>query len=296
MLGTLLPKFGSGFMNRALKITCSACLLGSLSGCFIWTTSGEGDQLRQDVDAHTARIREIEKAQNDQLEQLRSAETKAQKSIDDLEGVIERATTVVQRNSADVTVQVSELQTKLAVVEGRMAELQFAIEELKKSAGSSSASAGAAAAGGATAGGEAASSEQPVPADKTEHYAAAYRAYSDRDFAKARNLFRAYIDRYKTDAQADNAQYWIGASYLVENRPATALAELRKVIESFRGGDAVDEALLDMAEAFYRLKACSDARTTLDTLIKTQPNSPLAEKAKQKLKDMRKLPKDACTS
>jgi TolA-binding protein len=272
---------------------CSACLLGTLSGCFIWTTSGEGDQLRADVDAHTARIREIEKAQNDQLEQLRTAEAKAQKSIDDLEGVIDRATTVVQRNSADVTVQVSELQTKLAVVEGRMAELQFAIEELKKTAGSHG---GIASAGGTTAGGETPPADAQVPADKTEHYAAAYRAYSDRDFAKARNLFRAYIDKYKTDAQADNAQYWIGASYLVENRPATALAELRKVIESFRGGDAVDEALLDMAEAFYRLKACSDARTTLDTLIKTQPNSPLTEKAKQKLKDMRRLPKDACTS
>ncbi len=283
----------SRIVRRTILLTCSACLLGSLGGCFIWTSSGEGDQLRTDVDAHTARIREIEKAQNDQLEQLRAAETKAQKSIDDLEVVIDRATTVVQRNSADVTVQVSELQTKLAVVEGRMAELQFAIEELKKSAGSHGASA---AAGGTPAGGEATPSDQQVPADKTEHYAAAYRAYSDRDFAKARNLFRAYTERYKTDAQADNAQYWIGASYLVENRPATALAELRKVIESFRGGDAVDEALLDMAEAFYRLKACSDARTTLDTLIKTQPNSPLAEKAKQKLKDMRKLPKDACTS
>jgi TolA-binding protein len=296
MPGKLLFRDGFAHVrNRVLRLTCSACLLGSLSGCGIWTTSGEGDQLRQDLDAHTARIREIEKAQNDQLEQLRSAEAKAQKSIDDLEGVIDRATTVVQRNSADVTVQVSELQTKLAVVEGRMAELQFAIEELKKSAGSSAAGGSAAGtAAGATAGGDAAAAQ--IPADKTEHYAAAYRAYSDRDFTKARNLFRAYIDRYKTDAQADNAQYWIGASYLVENRPATALAELRKVIESFRGGDAVDEALLDMAEAFYRLKACSDARTTLDTLIKTQPNSPLAEKAKQKLKDMRKLPKDACTS
>jgi TolA-binding protein len=286
----------STFRARArscARLLCAVWLMGSSSGCFIWTSSGEGDTLRQDVDAHAKRIREIEKAQTDQLEQLRQAETKAQKSIDELEGVIERATSVVQRNSADVTVQVSELQTKLAVVEGRMAELQYAIEELKKGHGGGVASTG----GAAAAGGEATTpAESKPPADKTEHYAAAYRAYSDRDFNKARNLFRAFIERYKSDAQADNAQYWIGASYLVENRPATALAELRKVIESFRGGDAVDEALLDMAEAFYRLKACSDARTTLDTLIKTQANSPLVDKAKQKLKDMRKLGKDYCTS
>lgn len=277
------------------RFAATACLASALGGCGIWTTSGEGDKLRADVDEHTARIRKIEKAQTDQLEQVKAAEIKAQKSIDELEQVIERATTVVQRNSADVTVQVSELQTKLAVVEGRMAELQFAIEELKKNAGAM-ASARPASSGGDVGTTPTPAPEQQIPADKNEHYATAYRAYSDRDFNKARTLFRAYIDKYKTDAQADNAQYWIGASYLVENRPATALAELRKVIENFRGGDAVDESLLDMAEAFYRLKACSDARTTLDTLIKTQPKSPLVDKAKQKLKDMRNLPKDACTS
>lgn len=284
-------------LRRTAQLALSACFISTLSGCFLWTTSGEGDQLRQDVDSHTTRIREIEKAQNDQLEQLKSAETKAQKSIDELEGVIERATTVVQRNSADVTVTVSDLQTKLAVVEGRMAELQYTIEQLKNAHPVSSS--GGSVGGTPSGGGEAtttAPAEAAIPADKTEHYAAAYRAYSDRDFNKARTLFRAYIEKYKTDGQADNAQYWIGASYLVENRPATALAELRKVIESFRGGDAVDEALLDMAEAFYRLKACSDARTTLDTLIKTQPKSPLVDKAKQKLKDMRKLDKSYCTS
>jgi TolA-binding protein len=194
-------------------------------------------------------------------------------------------------------VQVSEMQTKIAVLEGRLAELQYGLEEMKKGPSAATPATVGATAGTAsaatTAGGEA---PDLAPADKTEHYAAAYRAYSERDFQKARSLFRSYIERYKTDAQADNAQYWIGASYLVENRPATALAELRKVIESFRGGDAVDEALLDMAEAFYRLKACSDARTTLDTLIKTQPTSPLVEKAKNKLKDLKKLPKDYCTS
>jgi TolA-binding protein len=277
-------------MRRAASLFCSAWLITSLSGCFLWTSSGEGDQLRRDLDGEMARVQQLEAAQNAQLEQLKQAESKAQESIDQLEGVIERATTVVQRNSADVTVQVSELESKLAVAEGRIAELQFSVEELKKNQTEAKPAGGT-----ASAGGEAATTDA-IPADKTEHYAAAYRAYSDRDFAKARTLFRAYIERYKTDSQSDNAQYWVGASYLIENRPATALGELRKVIENFRGGDAVDEALLDMAEAFFRLKACSDAKTTLDTLIKTQTNSPLAEKAKEKLKAIKKLPKDSCTS
>ena len=279
-------------MGRVASLLCFAWLITTLSGCFLWTSAGQGDQLRQDLDSRVGARAEAEAAQTAQLEQLKQAESKAQQSIDQLEGVIERATTVVQRNSADVTVQVQELESKLAIAEGRIAELQFSVEELKKNQTDAKPRPVQQAARAA----RPLAAADAIPADKTEHYAAAYRAYSDRDFAKARTLFRAYIEKYKTDAQSDNAQYWVGASYLIENRPATALGELRKVIENFRGGDAVDEALLDMAEAFFRLKACSDAKTTLDTLIKTQGSSPLVEKAKEKLKAIKKLPKDSCTS
>ncbi len=277
-------------MGRMASLLCSAWLISALGGCFLWTSAGQGEQLRFELEAEKGRLQRLEEAQNAQLEQLRQAETKAQESIEQLEGVIERATSVVQRNSADVTVQVSELETKLAVAEGRLAELQYTVEELKKAQSEVKATA---ATGGAT---NPAAEEDVIPADKSEHYSAAYRAYTERDYAKARTLFRAYVERYKTDTQADNAQYWIGASYLLENRPATALAELRKVIESYRSGDAVDESLLDMAEAFYRLKACSDAKTTLDTLIKTQTTSPLIAKAKEKLAAIKKLGSDYCSS
>lgn len=277
-------------MRRASLV---AMLALCSNGCFLWTSAGEGEGLRTDVKSQSDRLQKLEQAQNAQLEQLKLAEAKAQKSVEELEAIIERATTVVQRNSADVTVTVSELQTKVAMLDGRLAELEHALEQLKSqttAASSSQPGNDSAAAGAAT------PPVEQVPADKTEHFASAYRAYSERDFTKARSLFRSYIERYRTDAQADNAQYWIGASYLVENRPATALAELRKVIENHRSGDAIDEALLDMAEAFYRLRACSDAKTTLDTLIKTQNTSPLVDKAKQKLKDVKKAPKDYCTS
>lgn len=275
-------------MIRPTRIAVAASLALALPGCYGITSGGK--KLHRDVDSALARVEQLEDAQNAQLEQLKQAEAKAQQSIDELEGVIERATTVVQRNSADVTVQVSELQSKVASLDGRLAELQYALEEMKKST-----SAAAAAQSAQPAQPTAAPAEE-APADKNEHYAAAYRAYSDRDFAKARSLFRSFIAQYGTDNQADNAQYWLGASYLIENRPATALSELKKVIQNFRGGDAVDEALLDMAEAFYRLRACSDARNALDTLIRTQANSPLVPKAKQKLKAMKKLGKDYCTS
>jgi TolA-binding protein len=276
-------------MSCSSRLFILSGLLLALGGCFGITS--EGKKMRSDVDSNAARMQKLEAAQTAQLEQLKQAEAKAQESIKQLEGVIEQATSVVQRNSADVTVTVSDLQSKVAVLEGRLAELQYTVEELKKAPVAVPAGAAAPATAAADT-----TKVDDTPADKNEHYAAAYRAYSARDFAKARALFRSFIERYGTDAQADNAQYWLGASYLIENRPATALAELKKVIQNFRGGDAVDEALLDMAEAFYRLRACSDSRNALETLIRTQPTSPLAPKAKQKLKDLKKPEKDYCTS
>ncbi|MDB4988835.1 MAG: repeat containing exported protein [Myxococcaceae bacterium] len=287
-------------MHCSPRLFITSGLLLGLSGCFGITADGK--RMRSDVDSNTSRLDTVEKAQNAQLEQLKAAEEKAQESITQLQGVIEQATSVVQRNSADATEQVSELQTKVASLEGRLAELQNALEQQQKNpTAATSATSGGAVSGtqgsaGATVGQPDAAKTDDTPVDKNEHYAAAYRAYSARDFAKARSLFRSFISRYPTDAQADNAQYWLGASYLVENRPATALDELKKVIQNYRGGDAVDEALLDMAEAFYRLRACSDSRNALDTLIRTQPTSPLVSKAKAKLKELKKPDKDYCTS
>ncbi|MDB4973594.1 MAG: repeat containing exported protein [Myxococcaceae bacterium] len=278
-------------MHCSPRLFITSGLLLGLSGCFGITA--EGKRMRSDVDSNSSRLEAVEKAQKSQLEQLKAAEEKAQESIKQLQGVIEQATSVVQRNSADATVQVSELQTKVASLEGRLAELQYAIEQMKSQPAASVPTQGSA---GATVGQPDAPKVDDTPADKNDHYAAAYRAYSERNFAQARSLFRSFIQRYPTDTQADNAQYWLGASYLVENRPATALDELKKVIQNYRGGDAVDEALLDMAEAFYRLRACSDSRNALDTLIRTQPSSPLVSKAKAKLKELKKPDKDYCTS
>ena len=51
-------------------------LLGcTLQGCFLWTTSGEGDQLRDEVASQAARLQQLEQAQTAQLQQLKQAET-----------------------------------------------------------------------------------------------------------------------------------------------------------------------------------------------------------------------------
>jgi len=135
-----------------------------------------------------------------------------------------------------------------------------------------------------------------IPADKTAHFAAAYDAYKAAEHEKSRALFKEYLTRYPTDDKAGDAQYWIGASYLVQNKPATALGEYRKVISQYPKSPAVDTALYGMADAFFRLHACTDAKGAIEALIKRKPSKALEDRAKQLSRALKEVAKDYCTS
>ena len=98
------------------------------------------------------------------------------------------------------------------------------------------------------------------PHGQENHFAAGVPGVSGRRLRKARALWREYTTRYPNDTKAGEAQYWIGASYTQQNKPATALRESRKVISDYAKNSAVNVALYGMADAFYRLHACTDAK------------------------------------
>lgn len=278
----------------ATVIAASALLSGGLSGCFLWTTRGEGE-------AHERRLAELEAGLRADRQRLDEQLARAQQKVTELEQLIERATAVVTRNSADTGARVEELQTQVSALEGQIAELRQQSETSQRQVNERLAAQSAETKRtiesiARKAGVDLAMDDSQIPADRTEHYQSAYRAYQAGEHSKSRALFRAYVQRYAQDEQADNAQYWIGSSYLQENQPARALGELRRVINEWARGDAVDEALFDMADAFYRLHACTDARTTLDALIRTQATSPLVRRARDKLREIQRAPRGYCTS
>jgi len=280
----------------SLAIASAAISTTLVAGCF-WTSKGEGARLGTASSDHARRLTKLETSTQTERETLHAAISNAQLKVHELEEVLQRATAVVTRNSADTGALVQQLQTQLATLEGQIAELRNSNEQLTRQLSTQRAEMDERITQVARkAGIDMPLPANEIPADKTEHFAAAYRAYQGNDYSRSRALFRDYLTRYATDDQADNAQYWIGASYLQEGKPATALGELRKVIAEHASGDAVDEALFDMGDAFYRLHACTDARTTLDALVRTQPRSPLLTRARDKLREIQRAPRGYCTS
>merc|ERR1712065_81654 len=120
-----------------------------------------------------------------------------------------------------------------------------------------------------------------IPERPTDHFDAALDDFRAERYGRSRALFLEYISRYPNHARTGEAQYWVAASYLQENKPATALGEYRKVISKYPKSTAVNVALYGMGDAFYRLHACTDAKTALETLLKRKPDRRLVKRTNE---------------
>jgi TolA-binding protein len=278
-------------VSRALVLALSVAASAAASGCFLWTTTDQGTALERRATELEARVTALEGTAEGYTAQMDRAHTK----VAELEAVLERATQLVTQNSADTGARVEELQQQLMVQTGQIDEIRHELSRLqeefhaqqhdyedrmKRLA--------------RRAGVDMPVDETQIPAAADDHYRAADVAYEARDFSTARALYRAFVTRYASDARADDAQYRVGQSYLLEDRPATALGELRRIIADFASGDQVPAALLGMGDAFYRLHECDSARTALETLQRAHPRSPQAAEARTRLRDLARAPAGYC--
>jgi len=264
--------------GRPRPSLCSALFVLSL-----WVTLASGciSQMQNDITANRQRL--------DSLEEDLEAKRK------ELEEALAEASRVLRRNSADQGLQIEEIQQRLAVMEGQIAELR------NESIGSSQAQAQRSlelqrklSEVARAAGMDVALDPEEIPQSRDAHWEAVTKAYRINKYSYTRALGRAFVERYPKDDEADNAQYMIGSSYLKQGQAAAALGEFQKVISTYRRGDAVDETLFDMAQAFLQVRACNDAETALKALLKNHARSPLAPEAKKELRKVRDLGRSEC--
>jgi TolA-binding protein len=265
------------FLTLPLAVIASGCLM----------TSSDRSKLETE-----------NKARDQRLDRLEAQSEKTREEVDaklaELQQVIDQATQVLTRGSADVGAQVEQLRVQLATIEGLTAELKYKVDSYDQQFASQRTEFEALVAKQkATPPKDA---EPVVPSDKAGHFQAAQDRYQAGEYDKARGLWREYVKRYPSDPKAGEAQYWIGATYTRQEKPAPALGEYRKVIADFGKSSAVNVALYGLGDAFFQLKACTDAKNALQALIKRKPDAALLGRTKKLLKDISATPKGACTS
>ncbi len=278
-------------MSR-MKLLAALVGASALAGC---ATTSQVKKLEREAAAREERLAVVEmqlRQRADLAELVAAAEAKVQQ----LQRILEQATQAVTRNSADVVVEVERLRTDLGALQGQLAEarnevgatrtsLQQRIEEVNQQIQRVAAQAGV----------DLGIAESEIPQDPAAHFEAAKQAFDRQDYARARGLFRVFTSRHPRHDRADDAMYYIGMTFMQQDRPQNAISPFQKVIQEYRSGDMVDDTLLKMGDAFFQLHACDDARTAYEALIQGHRSSPHVAAARRGLATVRGATRAQCT-
>ncbi len=276
-------------MARPMKRWWTVVTLGLLGavaqGC--WVTSSEYDRGRSRLEA---RMHDLENRDQQRRQQLQEAVDQATTQVRTLNEQLEQARTQT-RNMADIGVRLDDFETRLRTLTGMLDELRHSLDEATSAR---SQVANRVEAVERRLGIAPLVDPNQIPADNGQLLALARTAFEARDYPRARFLAQALVQRAAQDPNADDAMLLMARAQLAENRAATAVQELNRLLQAYPQGDAVPEALGVLAESFVNLRMCTEAQRTLRLLIERHGRTPAAAAARTRLEAVRALPRTAC--
>jgi TolA-binding protein len=285
-VGASPPRSGR---EGTVRFQAACALVGlALAGC---VTTGQGDkmaadiaQLRQRLDVMEVRDRDI----NQKVGQLRT--------------VLDEATALLGRNSADLGARMAKNETDIAAMTGKIEEAKYLVGELQKQVNLASTKVAAI----EQTQGQLLQNQQRIvdrvaptmPEDKEALWKESQKRLADGQRDDARRFLRSFIQRFPDDPRAPQGQLQVGISFVQELKHSNAVAEFSNLIQRFSRSPEVPEAMWQLAESFVVLKFCSDAKAMYQDLAKRYPKSPRASQVKERLRNIQKIGRDKnlCTS
>ena len=277
-------------MMEKKRFFCISLVVGLLVTLFGCATTGDIAYLRQDIDSLYRQMIDVQK----ELKQLRSESSmKIQKSQADLDFMLEplqreiqilknaveenrefaqRPQNELMASRRDFEIRLNELEEKL---DKARREMEAKLNEVSK-----------------------ASRAQPKKESPPRREAStgeamealynnAKQTYERKNFAAAREKFKAFLAVYPKGGLSDNAQFWIGECYYSEKEYEKAIIAYDDVLKKFPKGDKVPSALLKQALCWQELGDKTFAQSLLKRVIKEHPRTEQAKIAKEKLKGIR---------
>jgi tol-pal system protein YbgF len=111
--------------------------------------------------------------------------------------------------------------------------------------------------------------------------------YRDGKYEDAILGFKEFLKKYPKSDRADNAQFWVGESYMALKQYEQAILSFQEVIKRYPKGNKVPNALLRQSLAFLELKDKTSSKLLLRKIVKEYPRSNEAKIAAKKLETLK---------
>ena len=249
----------SGTPGASTLLLALVVALGSASwGC--WTTKQEGEALRRDVEDLKARLAKTD--ERNKRERIK------------LQKVMEKATALLTRNSADIGAQVERIQNQQLKLTGKQDELAMKVAKLEKLVMELKGKLEAKEKGTGAPG-------EPIPNDPAEIMKKAEARISEGYPAQARTLLKALVKKFPESSLVPKAYRLMGDSYFDQQKYAPAIVMYKKVLEKTPVGPEAAEATFKIGLSFYQLKFCSDADVFLSDFLAKNRKHTYAKRARK---------------
>jgi tol-pal system protein YbgF len=115
-------------------------------------------------------------------------------------------------------------------------------------------------------------------------YDAGMAALRAGSYDKAISTFGEVVTNYPNGDLASNAQFWIGESYYTKGDLENAITAYRKVLATWPDSRKAPDAMVKLGFSQSDLKRTSEARKTLDEVVRKYPGTTAAQLAADRLK------------
>jgi tol-pal system protein YbgF len=107
------------------------------------------------------------------------------------------------------------------------------------------------------------------------------------DTKKGREVLTAFAAKYPDHRLMQNVFYWKGETFYSEKDYESAILSFQDVVDKYPGGEKAPDAMLKQGLSFQALNDRKNARILYELLLSKYPKSPAAERARQKLAELK---------
>ncbi len=129
--------------------------------------------------------------------------------------------------------------------------------------------------------------EFSVEVAEKRDYEQALEVFRKGDFAAARLVLLAFVQRYAQSGYLPTALFWLGNAEYATKDYKESMAHFRQLLTLAPAHARAAEAMLAISNVQQELKDAKGARKTLEDLVKTHPDSETAQAAKDRLARLR---------
>ena len=259
-------------------LCCSACV----------TTAQEGEQMRTDIAALRAELKQQKEAAAAEHERLVAETAAKNKQLQDALDALNRA---ARKSGADLSVDLEKAQNDVTALRGQAEVLQHRLDAVEKAQADQQKSVEEA---------NKFMTQRQKELERAEHpterlpiYNLAQAKLQAGNAARARELLTEFLAKFPRDELAGNAQYWLGETFYAEKKWNDAIIEFQKVQKEHKGSEKVPDALVKIGMSFEAQGDCENALLFFDEVAQSHKGTPAAKLAKEHAAGCKKTGKSA---